>query len=137
MNTVKRYKYILAAVVVLAALAAVRAFNPAMFRYDAVEWAKKSVDGENIVTPGRVSSVGGNILFVMLDVNCKAPDITGATLLTADPGALLSGDSIRKIRRNKGPVVLCSGDISVSARVWMVLSETGIRDLYILKKDPA
>jgi len=137
MNTVKRYKYILAAVGVLAVLAAVRAFNPAMFRYDAVKWAKKSVDGENIVTPGRVSSLGDNILFVMLDANCKAPDITGDTLLTADPEDLMQADNIRIIRRNKGPVVLCSGDISVAARVWMVLSETGIRNLYILKKDPA
>jgi len=32
----------------------------------------------------------------------------------------------------KGPVILYSNDISVSARVWMVLSQTGIKNIYIL-----
>jgi 3-mercaptopyruvate sulfurtransferase SseA len=39
---------------------------------------------------------------------------------------------MREIRKNKGPVILVSGDTSVSARVWMVLSETGMKNLYIL-----
>jgi hypothetical protein len=137
MKTLKRYKYVLAAAVIVAALAVVRAFNPGIFRYDAVKWADQSVSGKNIVTPEKLSSFGDNILLVMLDADFKLPDIQGAGILKADPGELLARDNMRKIRRNKGPVVLCSSDISVPARVWMVLSETGIRELYILKKDPA
>lgn len=137
MKTVIKYKYVLAAVVVLAVLVLIRALNPGIFRYDAVKWAEPSVTGENIVTPGKLSATGDNILFVILDPDCQVPDMTGAVKLTAAPGDLFSGENIRKIRKNKGPVVLCSEDMSVSSRVWMVLSETGIRQLYILKKDPA
>lgn len=137
MKTVKKYKYILAAAVVLAALVLIRALNPGTFRYDAVKWAEPSVTGENIVTQDNLPALGDDILFVILDTDCQAPEMPGAGILTTDAEDLLSGDNIRKVRQNKGPVVLCAGDLSVSARVWMVLSETGIRKLYILKKDPA
>ncbi|MDF1560117.1 MAG: hypothetical protein P1P83_07905 [Bacteroidales bacterium] len=137
MKTLKQYKYVLAAVVVLAALAAVRAFNPGIFRYDAVRWAEPSVRGENMISRDKLPTIGGEVLFVMLDTDCQVPDLPGTTILTADPQDLVSGDYSGKIRRNKGPVVLCSEDLSISARVWMVLSETGIRNLYILRKDPA
>lgn len=137
MRTFREYKYVLAAVIFLAVLAAVRALNPAIFRYDAVKWAETSVAGENIISADRLASAGDDILLVRLDADCMAPEITGAAILAAAPGDLFSGDNIKKIRRNKGPVVLCSRDASVSARAWMILSETGIRNLYILKKDPA
>ena len=137
MKTIIKYKYVLTAVAVLAALVLIRTLNPGIFRYDAVKWAEPSVAGGNIVSPDNLQAIGNDILFVILDADCQVPDMAGAVRLAAAPGDLLTGDNIRKIRQNKGPVVLCAGDLSVSARVWMVLSETGIRKLYILKKDPA
>lgn len=136
MKTVIKYKHVLAAVVVLAVLVLIRAFNPNIFRYDAARWAEPSVTGENIVTPEKLPATGGKILFVILDTDFQVPDMGGSVRMTASPGDLLSGENLRKIRKNKGPVVICSEDMSVSSRVWMVLSETGIRQLYILKKDP-
>ncbi|MRR22568.1 hypothetical protein EG830_06265 [bacterium] len=137
MKTVIEYKYVLAAVAVLAVLVLIRTLNPGIFRYDAVKWAEPSVTGGNIVSPDNLQAIGNDILFVILDADCQVPDMAGAVRLATSPGDLLRGENLRKIRKNKGPVVLCSEDISVSSRVWMVLSETGIRKLYILKKDPA
>lgn len=137
MKTVIRYKYVLAAVVVLAVLVLIRALNPGIFRYDAVKWAEPSAMGGNIVSPDNLTAIGNKILFVILDADCEVPDMAGAVKLTVSPGDLLSGENLRNIRKSKGPVVLCSEDMSVSSRVWMILSETGIRQLYILKKDPA
>ena len=137
MKTVIKYKYVLAAVAVLAVLVLIRTLNPGIFRYDAVKWAEQSVTGGNIVSPDNLQAIGNDILFVILDADCQTPDMAGAVRLAAAPGDLLTGENLRKIRKNKGPVVLCSEDMSVSSRVWMVLSETGIRKLYILKKDPA
>jgi len=137
MKTVIEYKYVLAAVAVLAVLVSIRTLNPGIFRYDAVKWAEPSVTGGNIVSPDNLQAIGNDILFVILDADCQVPDMAGAVRLATSPGDLLRGENLRKIRKNKGPVVLCSEDISVSSRVWMVLSETGIRKLYILKKDPA
>lgn len=137
MKTLKQYKYIVAASVLLAALAAIRTFNPGIFRYDAVRWAEPSAGGEHIISVDELPATGGEVLFVVLDDSCQILDLPGSAILMTDPQELAAGDYIRKIRKSKGPVIFCSGDMSVSARVWMVLSETGIRDLYILKKDPA
>lgn len=137
METLKKYRFVLAAVVLLAVPVLLRSFMPGIFRYDAVKWAGPSASGENIISPEKLQGIGGKILFVTLDKECLVPEMPGTEVLATDPGDLFSGDVIRKIRRNDGPVVLCAGDSSVSARVWMVLSETGIRKLYILKKDPA
>jgi hypothetical protein len=137
MKALKQYKYVLAACLVLAALVLIRAWNPGIFRYDAVKWAMPSAAGENIMTQDELSTAGEGLLIVMLDTSCTAPDLSGAAVIAADPQTVLEGETFRKIRKNKSPVILCAGDTSVSARVWMVLSEMGIRELYILKKDPA
>lgn len=137
MKTFRKYRLVLAGVMILAALVLIRTFNPRIFRYDAVKWAEPSVTGMNIVTSDKLTITGDDVLFIILDTDCQVPEIAGAGKLSADAGDLLSGDNIRKIRQSKGPVVLCSGDVSVSSRVWMVLSEMGIRRLYIFKKDPA
>lgn len=137
METLKKYRFVLAAVVLLAVPVLLRSFMPGIFRYDAVKWATPSVTGENIITPEELLSAGERTLIVRLDTSFEPSEFSGATVITADPGTILEGETIRKIRKNKGPVVLCSGDMSVSSRLWIVLSETGIRNLYIFKKDPA
>ncbi|MCK7537140.1 MAG: rhodanese-like domain-containing protein [Marinilabiliales bacterium] len=50
-----------------------------------------------------------------------------------NPESILEKENLKLIRKNKGPVILCSDDSSVSARVWMVLSEMGIKNIYILQ----
>jgi len=137
MKTLKQYRYVLSAILALTALVLIRAHHPGIFRYNAVKWAEPSVTGENIITTGEILSADEKILIVKLDASCQAPDVSGASVVSADPHAILEGDYFRKVRKNRGPVVLCSDDVSVSARVWKVLSEMGIRKLYILKKDPA
>ena len=52
-----------------------------------------------------------------------------------DPGSILAKENIRIIRNSKGPVILASGDITISARIWMVLSEMGLKDLFILQPE--
>jgi hypothetical protein len=46
--------------------------------------------------------------------------------------SVLSGENIRKVLKYKGPVVIRSLDPGLSARIWMLLSQMGREDLYIL-----
>jgi hypothetical protein len=48
------------------------------------------------------------------------------------PENILEKQNLRKIRKFKGNIVLLSQNPSESARIWMLLSEMGIRNLYIL-----
>jgi hypothetical protein len=58
----------------------------------------------------------------------------GNITLKMDPGSILDKQNMKLIRKNVGPVILYSEDISEVARIWMILSEMGVRDLYILSE---
>jgi hypothetical protein len=137
MKRLNQFKYVLVIAGALAILTVIRAINPAIFRYDAVRWAEPSVEGRNEIAGDRLASMGKEMLIVMLDSTGQVPEAPGCEIMTADPHDMTLPGNIRRMRRNRGPVVLYSGDPSVSARVWMVLSEMGIKELFILKKDPA
>jgi 3-mercaptopyruvate sulfurtransferase SseA len=52
-----------------------------------------------------------------------------------EPGLILENENLTIIRKNRGPVILFSDDSSVSARIWLVLSEMGMKNIYILQNE--
>ena len=76
----------------------------------------------------------GKKLLVCLGTEPVSGSRVGDITVKMDPGSVLDKTYLRQIRKNKGPVILFSEDISVAAKVWMILSETGIKDLYILSE---
>lgn len=132
MKYLKQYWLVLTIIVLVVAMVLIRSFSRNSFRYDAARWVATSADGSNLISPEQMAEAGDQILLVNLGSN---PEVTGQskdrTVMIA-PEAILDRENIRLIRKNKGPVILSSDDPSVSARVWMVLSEMGIKNLYIL-----
>jgi len=132
MKILKKNWLILSIVLLVVAMVLIRNFSPNCFRYDAVRWAAASADRSNIISADQLAGEGERVLLISLGSPAEVPvELKGRTV-TIPPGEILGRENIRVIRKNKGPVVLFSGDGSVSARVWMVLSETGIKNLYIL-----
>ncbi|MGE5406814.1 MAG: hypothetical protein ACM3NR_03790, partial [Methanosarcina sp.] len=87
-------------------------------------------DGSNIVTSDQAAGLEGNGLLIDLDNSGRYRDNPDAQSMS--PGDVLQKKNIKLIRNNKGPVILSSNDPSVSAGVWMVLSQMGIKNVYIL-----
>ncbi|MCJ7821230.1 MAG: rhodanese-like domain-containing protein [Bacteroidales bacterium] len=135
MNFLKQYWLILAVFILLTLLVLIRTFSQSNFRYDAVKWAEPSAMGTNIVTEDQISSHGDEILLINLGHdtadNIRVQDKT----MKMNPESILEKSNLTLIRKNKGPVVLYSADNSVSARIWMILSEMGIKNIYILQDD--
>jgi hypothetical protein len=135
MALLNRYKYILLGVILVVLLILLRNSGSG-FRYDAMRLAGPSVKKVNMVTSQSISFLKSDQLLVILSPGQK-PDIQfrGRTIsVSAD--ALFSGDNIKEIRKNKGPVILYSPDYSISSRVWMTLAQTGVKNLYIYLTDP-
>ncbi len=132
-RVLKRYGFVLIIAVLLLAMVLVRAFSPHIFRYDAVRWARPTIDRSCFVTAGELVQQPGKILFLVSDPSFDLPDISGAGILTTDAGSLLTKGNLCRIKQNQGPVVICAADASVAARIWMVLSQMGVRNLYILR----
>ncbi|HLN21942.1 MAG TPA: hypothetical protein VK213_12690 [Bacteroidales bacterium] len=100
------------------------------FRPDAFRHALPSVDGKNIISSDKVVAMVGKKLVVRLDSIGSIDGIKD--VLTISPSGILSEENISAIRKNKGPVLLLSGDPSLSARTWMLLAQKGVKEVYII-----
>jgi len=117
---------------ILLALIIVRAINHDHFRNDATKWAEKSIDGSNLVDLSRLNTLNGNVLIVNI-TSGKDILLDNAESLTLDPDKILIKSNFKQLHDHCGSIVLVSEDIALGARMWMLLSQMGIKNLYILK----
>ncbi|HNR40814.1 MAG TPA: hypothetical protein PKL65_01150 [Bacteroidales bacterium] len=135
MKFLKQYWAILSVLLLVLISVLAKTFGSRQFRYDAVRWAEPSVQGLNLLSSGQLAELPGNKLIVWLgDEAVPASRFSGISV-KMDPRSVLNRQNLRLLRKNKGPVILCSDEISVPAKVWMILSETGLKNIYILSDD--
>lgn len=132
MKSLKQYRIILAVFLLVLTLVMIRTISPGNFKYDAVKWADPSATGSNIINEVQMDAMNGNKLLVDLGNEPVSISRFRDTSIRTDPGSILDKPYINLIRKNKGPVILYSEKIDEAAKVWMILSEMGIKDLYIL-----
>lgn len=135
MKLLKQYRLILLILLLVTLPVLIRSFNRNSFRYDAVRWASPSADGSNLLTPDQAAGAGEGALLILLGGEAEVPARFAGRTVEISPADFPVKENLKMIRKNKGPVILVSDDESVAARVWMVLSETGIRNVFILS-DP-
>ena len=123
---------ILTIVALVVAMVLIRSFSGNRFRYDAVRWAASSADGSNLTDWNQLAGMTGQVLLINLGGTAEVPGQYKDRTVMIQPESVTEKGNLKVIRKNKGPVILWSGDASVAARVWMVLSEMGIKNLYIL-----
>jgi hypothetical protein len=104
------------------------------FRPDALKWAEASISGQNFITATQLEFLPGERLIIDLNGQLMERDVYRTIAMA--PGAVLQKENIDRIRKNHGPVIISASDMSVSSRVWMVLSQMGIKQLYILGDKP-
>jgi hypothetical protein len=101
------------------------------FRNDALKMAAVSFDGSNGVTPATLKQLKGENLFVNLD-NQNNPAYDNEIAVSADQ--LLDKENLKILSKYNGNIILVSEDVGKVARVWMLLTQTGIKKLYILQQ---
>jgi hypothetical protein len=131
MNLINKYRIILAFVIPVLILLSIRTCRNGSFKYDAKKWAESSFDNSNIISVTEVEKLSGEKLIVCLDdSNNKIGD--KSTVMHISPDSVLNRKYLTVIRHHKGPVLISSSDPAISARIWMVICQTGCSDLYIL-----
>ncbi|MBE0667025.1 MAG: hypothetical protein IH593_05050 [Bacteroidales bacterium] len=137
MKLLKRNWLILIIMVLVAAMVLVRSVRQNSFRYDAVRWAAASADGSNLISPDQIALAGEQVLLISLGNMTEVPAQFKGQAVMISTGEILGKEKLKLIRKNRGSVILSSDDPSVSARVWMVLSEMGIKNLFVLSDQGA
>jgi len=136
MEFFKGYRVVIAVVFLVLVLVVIRAAGVNHFKNDARKWAEPSLTHSNTITPEHIRDLKGSNLTINLD-NKMIPggeEISG-DIKNIPADSVLHKDIIKSILRHKGPVLIYSSQPSLSARIWMVLSQMGCREIYILTKE--
>jgi len=132
MEFLKNNKVLIAVVLIVLVLVLIRSTSANHFRSDSKKWAEPSFIHSNTLTLDQVKLLKGNNLAINLD---KSPaTVTGITgdLKSIPADSILSQKHLSTILKHDGPVLLLSSDPGLSARIWMVLSQMGRKNIYIL-----
>lgn len=135
MDLVKKYKAVIIVVLPVLILVLIRSLGSNHFKTDAKKWAEPSVLQSNIITTEKYGSLSGNILIIHLDEKKIANTGIKGNEIEIVPDAILQSENLKKIKKNDGPVLLFSADPAISSRIWMVLSQLGCKNIFILTKE--
>jgi len=137
MQKMKQFKFALLILVPVVILVIIRSVSTNHFRPDAKKQAEPSVLRSNLISNRDMSSISGEILLIKVG-DVKAEDIDAGSnteVLNITSEAILEKPIIKKLSGFNGKIILVSSDASVSARMWMFLSQMGIENLFILTTD--
>ncbi len=132
MELIKKNKVVIAIFLILLVLILIRSSGLNHFKNDAKKWAEPSLKQSNRITLDQAGSLSGKSLIINLD-----KDVSGIRELTSDAqnipaDSVLSKKHVTTIMKHDGPVVLFSSEPGLSARIWMILSQMGCMNIYIL-----
>ena len=131
----KKYKEVIAVVLIVLILVLIRSLGTNHFKNDAKKWAGPSVRGGNVINPEMSRTLTGEKLIINLDKDkIGIPELTG-DIQNIPADLVLSNKYFRIIGKHYGPVLLYSAETEVSVRIWMVLSQMGCSNIYILTKN--
>lgn len=135
MDFLKENKVLIAIVVTVVILVMIRSLGTGHFKSDAKKWAEPSVLHSNIITPETAESLSGTKLIIDLEKEKSGIDLSLGKEIEIQPDAILQSENLKIIKKNNGPVLLYSADPAISSRIWMVLSQLGYRNIFILTKE--
>jgi len=139
MQLLKKNIIPLAFVLIILLTVIFRSFWSVHFKSDAKKLARPSFIHSVIITQKLVGQIKGNKLFILLDegINTGNNDRLRGEILWIPADSLLEKKNRKKILDYKGVILLVSADPSVSARIWMILSQMGRKDMFIVSNDEA
>jgi hypothetical protein len=136
MEVIKKYWLLIIFTGVIVILVLFRSFGSYHFKADATLYAKPSLNKSVFITEKQLVTITGEILFLSFGKNTGLINNQTGTTLSVSVDSVLNKRNLKKILNHRGPVLLISADKAVSARIWMLLSQMGRTDLFILSEDP-
>jgi len=135
MGLIKKYKAVIFIVLPILILVLFRILNTSNFESNAKKWAEPSFNRSNIINTEESRSLSGNKLIISLGEDVKELSDINFSVLNIPADSVLCKNYFSVIRKHDDPILLLSSDPAVSARIWMVLSQMGISNIYILTNE--
>jgi hypothetical protein len=135
MDFLKKNKVSIAIVLTVLILVLIRSFSTNHFKSDAKKWAEPSFSKANIVSFSRIANFTGEKLIINLGSVNEDLNKSKITVLNISPASILDKNNIMLIKKHEGPVLLFSAEVGVSAKLWMILCQMGIKNIFILTNE--
>jgi rhodanese-related sulfurtransferase len=136
MNPIRQYGIIFFVVLAVVILVLVRSLSPGHFKQNARKLAEASFTNSNTMSREKLGTLRTSSLIVDLSDHDKLPKNPPAGAVNIPFRSLLEKAGQKVIHEFKGPVFLYSENPGTSAKAWIILSEMGYRNLYILTDEP-
>jgi hypothetical protein len=132
MKHLRPYLLVILAILPVVILVLIRAWAPGGFKPDAHKLAEASFTGANLLNKEEVAAFTAKPLIVKFVGDGAGQKDPFPDTLFIEASRLLDNENLKAIHGHKGPVLLVSDDPSVSAKAWMILSQMGYRDLFVM-----
>ena len=132
MSFIKNNKVLIAVVLPVLILVLIRSLGTNHFKNDAGKWAEPSLSRSNIVSKDQIGAIMSEYLIINLDETSGLSYDLAKVSLNIPANSILNKNSLKILRNQKGAILLFSTETAISARIWMVLSQMGYKNLYIL-----
>jgi hypothetical protein len=132
MEILKQLKFVILLVFVLIILVLFRLGGKDNFKPGADKFARPSVTRTNIIAADRIETLKGEKILINLISGEKKPVDIAIKTIEIPANEVLNKEYISVLRNHKGPILLYSPDNGLSARIWMLLSQMGFSNLYIV-----
>ncbi len=136
MSTIRQYGIVILVVLPVAIVVLIRALSSDRFDHNARKLAGSSFTHSNIVAWHQLDSLARDYLILDLDDrgDLEVKHLEYRVIrLPADSVLEKPGRDI--LRKHGKPFLLYSSDPAVPAKVWMLLSQMGYRNIYILSRE--
>jgi len=131
MELIKRYKWVIITVLPVLIIVMSKSAGINSFKSDANKWAEPSLNRSNIISREQSGDIKGDVIIIDLDGDGKDFRSEGFKSISISEDSILLKANLRIIKSHPGPALLYSEDLSKQARVWMVLSQLGNKNVFI------
>lgn len=132
MNLIKKYRIVIAVVLPVLILILIKSVGTNHFRNDAKRWAESSLMRSNIISFEKAGALEGDKLIINLDEGNKIIQDLNIKTINIPENTILDKNNLKILRGHKGPVFIFSEEKALSARIWMVLSQMGNDNIFVL-----
>jgi hypothetical protein len=132
MDIIKKNLVVIFIILTLLVLILIRSTGMNHFKSDAKSHAEASMMQTNTITSEKFVALQGNKLLINLGGDTNDSNGIPVERINVSPDSILIKSHLNAIMKHKGPVVLYSSEPAMSARIWMLLSQMGRKDIFIL-----
>lgn len=131
---IKKMRPVVFIVLPLLVLVIIRALGIDHFKSDAAKLAEPSTKSLNVIDPAKIQSVPGEKLIINLGGG-STPENLNTEEIKINPATILEKQNL-KLLTNRS-ILLWSDEPGVAARTWMLLSQLGYKNVFILETGKA